>query len=60
MDKSERARGFIRDYKKICVKYGIYVSACGCCDSPWMNGVSKPKEIKRHIKHLVELMQYTL
>lgn len=28
-------REFIEAYKALCLKHKIYISACGCCDSPF-------------------------
>jgi len=27
---------FLDELTKLSQKYGIYVSACGCCNSPWL------------------------
>jgi hypothetical protein len=33
---------FIEEFKKLCVKYGLLIGGCGCCDSPY---VYKPTEV---------------
>ncbi len=27
---------FMKDYERIVRKHGVYVGACGCCNSPWL------------------------
>lgn len=35
----ERAKAFLKEYYKICTKYGYVVDGCGCCDSPFLTDV---------------------
>ncbi|RLG42596.1 MAG: hypothetical protein DRO05_00535 [Thermoproteota archaeon] len=50
----KRMKKFFNEYKKICQKYGVYVGACGCCDSPWLVESDNEEEIKYHLIHLKE------
>ena len=34
--EKEKLKSFFKEYQKICKKYGYFVTACGCCDSPWI------------------------
>jgi len=45
---------FLKEYEALCKKYGLFVSACGCCDSPWVVVADSEKEIDEHIEHLRE------
>ena len=27
---------FLKEYEELCIKYGLSISACGCCDSPYI------------------------
>jgi len=47
---------FIEKYRELATRYGLYVGACGCCDSPWVTdiGPSSKLELDDHIKHLQE------
>lgn len=60
MTIEERYRKFLKEYKELCLKYGIKVEACGCCDSPWMLEAYDEKDIEEHIEHLKEEMKRTL
>ena len=53
MSKSERYMNFLREYEKLCRKYGVYVGACGCCDSPWIVLAKDETDIDLHIEHLI-------
>jgi hypothetical protein len=37
----DQAAAFIADLDELTRKHGIAVSACGCCDSPWLVEVGK-------------------
>ena len=43
---------FLKEYKVLCEKYEIFISACGCCSSPWIEDADTPEELKEHIEHL--------
>jgi len=47
---------FLKDYKRLCEKYKMFVDACGCCSSPWITEERYPglfkKTLDGHIKHL--------
>jgi len=50
----DRFLNFLKEYEELCRKYGVYVSACGCCLSPWMVLAKSEKEIREHIDDLLE------
>jgi hypothetical protein len=27
---------FLKEYEKLCQKYGMGLRGCGCCNSPWL------------------------
>lgn len=31
-----RLKLFLDEYVRLCKKYNLVISACGCCDSPWV------------------------
>ena len=39
----ERAKLFLKEYYRLCIKYGFIVDACGCCESPWLTDVIEPE-----------------
>ena len=45
---------FLEEYEVICKKYRLIVSACGCCDSPFLSDfwADTDKDIEEHIEHL--------
>ncbi len=56
---------FLVEYEELCLKFGLVVDSCGCCDSPW---VKKPDPnnsgpgsghgtIKEHLEHLKKEME---
>jgi hypothetical protein len=48
-----RVAEFLKEYETLCRKYSIVISACGCCNSPWLSVQSfKPEEIEESINHL--------
>jgi len=48
----EQREAFLSDYKKLIEKHGIYVGACGCCDSPWIVTIDYlGKTIEEIIEH---------
>jgi Fe-S oxidoreductase len=49
MDENEVK--FLEEYKVLCLKYGIIVSGCGCCGSPFLSNANEG-EILDNIKHL--------
>jgi len=51
-DGMKKKLEFLEEYRKLCLKYGCYISACGCCGSPWVVESSGEDEVDDHIKHL--------
>jgi len=52
-EKAKKFLAFLDKYEELCKEYGVYVGACGCCNSPWLvKGYEK--EIEEHITHLTE------
>ena len=46
---------FLKDYKKLCLKHDTFVTACGCCDSPFITTIDKDiDDFYEHIEHLRE------
>lgn len=45
---------FLDEYKKLCLKHGVFLDACGCCNSPWVTKVdpTEDNELETHFKHL--------
>jgi len=63
----ERAKRFLKEYYRLCVKYGFIISACGCCDSPWLFNAFEPELaeedeicfVQMHIEHLMREAGFT-
>lgn len=32
----DKAKEFLKEYEKLCQKYGIGIRGCGCCGSPYL------------------------
>lgn len=32
----ERIIEFLKEYEELCKKYDMWISACGCCNSPYL------------------------
>ena len=56
----EKTIAFLKEYKALCEKYKLFISACGCCDSPWLITIGNDKDINEEIKHLIEELGNTL
>lgn len=66
MLSEETKQLFLAAYKELCLKYGVVVDSCGCCDSPFLARLNnledycrssykfskKPLGIESHIEHL--------
>jgi hypothetical protein len=52
-DNQEQCAAFLREYEALCQKYGLFVEACGCCDSPWIEEADEGERAE-HIAHLRE------
>ena len=33
---TEQIEAFLADYKTLVARHGMWVGACGCCNSPWL------------------------
>ena len=44
---------FCKEYKEIVEKYGLYVGACGCCNSPYIKQIQHWLTVEDIIKHLL-------
>jgi hypothetical protein len=49
MPNEEVLKEFLAEYGALCRKWGLYISACGCCDGPWVNQV---EDLDMHLRHL--------
>ena len=68
-ERKQQLKEFLKEYEALCNKYNLLVSACGCCDSPYLvcleyenKDTIKEKvtesiknEIKDSINHLLEI-----
>lgn len=46
---------FLDEYKKLCEKYKIMISGCGCCNSPFCVPIEYKNidtNLDEHIEHL--------
>ena len=41
----KKEKEFLIEYKKLCEKYRILISACGCCDSPFLYSEEEMEEM---------------
>ena len=49
----EQVEAFLTDYEVVCRKHGLFVHACGCCGSPWVDdGNLSAMSIEEHVEHL--------
>lgn len=32
----DKAKEFLKEYEKLCQKYGMGIRGCGCCGSPYL------------------------
>ena len=61
-DLGMKEEEFLKEYEKLCRKYNLIISGCGCCDSPFITDVNdyekswaeefKGDTIRDNIKHL--------
>lgn len=35
----DRLLGFASEYQAMCEKYNLEITACGCCNSPWLTEI---------------------
>ena len=59
MVELEKVLSFLKEYKEFCQKYGLYVGACGCCNSPWIVEGNR-EEIVDHLEHLIFNLDHEL
>ncbi len=57
MEDLDKRIEFLKEYKTLCEKYNLTVNSCGCCNSPWITGITKGYSITEHILHLLEQME---
>lgn len=45
---------FLEEHARLCRKYGMFIGACGCCDSLWIveEGMPFQDTVEEHIEHL--------
>lgn len=47
---------FLSLYEGLCRKYGLHISACGCCQSPWVVEtkavITEGDALQEHLRHL--------
>ncbi len=49
----ERLQAFLEDLRLLYEKHGLVISACGCCDSPWVeDSEGNLNLIERELQHL--------
>ena len=53
MYKQDHIISFIKDYEKLCNKYGILISGCGCMGSPYLKVIEDNKELDKNADHLL-------
>lgn len=46
-------KDFINDYMKLVKKHGVYIKACGCCNSPWVTHIINKDHINSIREHLI-------
>ena len=39
IEELEEVYSYLTEYKDLCKKYGIEITGCGCCDSPYLTGL---------------------
>ena len=47
-----KEKEFLKEYKELCIKYGMVIDSCGCCGSTWIEAGKSPDQIEIHIEHL--------
>lgn len=55
-EAKNNVNGFLIEYRVICEKYGLTISGCGCCDSPFILEPRKEnmESIENNVAHLSE------
>jgi hypothetical protein len=43
--KEERQDKFLAELTKLTMKYGVAIGGCGCCGSPFLTHLEKPKGV---------------
>jgi sugar phosphate isomerase/epimerase len=52
-NKKDKRQKFLREYEKLVREYGYYITACGCCSSPWAIPLEPESEtVESHMEHL--------
>lgn len=49
MDKKERIENFMAALTELAYTHGIYVDACGCCNSPWLTDIETGEDLAEHL-----------
>lgn len=55
-DDTSRKEEFLKEYKLIVCKYGVYIGSCGCCNNPWVNVADNQKEFEQHLDDIENKM----
>ncbi len=60
----QRFDGFLDEYRKLCLKYGLMIDGCGCCGSPYVMYTDLDDTLEGsvgdHIKHLLQNMKISV
>lgn len=36
---------FLTEYEALCIKYGLHINSCSCCNSPWVSPIDNARPL---------------
>ena len=48
----DKAKEFLKEYEKLCQKYGMGLQGCGCCGSPYLVAYNEEDRIVDEIDNI--------
>lgn len=43
---------FLREYEELCLRYGLKISGCGCCGSPFIESMNPQQNLPYWVEHI--------
>jgi len=54
----EMVIAFLKEYAELIRKHKVYVSACGCCNSPYLWAIENNESIEKEVNDEIENLLY--